>query len=151
MNEMIKLARRASLIVALAILASAQSALTITTTALPAGTTGSPYSVLLTASGGTPPYSWSAANLPASFTITSSGILSGTPSANAAGEFSMAVTVTDAASHSATARFLLTINPGLLILTQTLANGSIGVSYSQAIQTSGGTPPYSFSFTPSTI
>ena len=58
--------------------------LTITTTSpLPAGTTTVAYSITLAASGGTPPYTWSAADgytLPAFLTLDpSTGVLSGTP------------------------------------------------------------------------
>ncbi len=136
---------RIGMFVALGALASAQSALTVTTLTLPAATTGSPYSFTLSGSGGTTPYSWSASGIPASFTLSAGGTLSGTPGANGAGTFNVAVLITDAASHSATSHFTLLIAPGFLILTQTLANGSVGVNYSQVIQTSGGTPPISFS------
>ena len=147
---MTKLARLASLIVLCGGLASAQS-LTITTTSLPAATTGSQYSTTLTASGGSSPYSWSAANLPPSFSISTTGLLTGAPAANGAGTFSVVITVTDSASHSVSVTFSLVVNGGFVITTQSLANGSLGVAYSQTIQTSGGNPPVTFSLAPSTI
>lgn len=60
------------------------TALSILTTALQAATLGSPYSETLTASGGTPPYSWSllAGSLPSGLALTSSsGTIAGNPSA----------------------------------------------------------------------
>jgi virginiamycin B lyase len=65
--------------------------------ALPAGTTGSPYSTQLTASGGTPPYSsWTVTTgaLPAGLALNSAtGAISGTPLA--AGTSTVSVTVRD--------------------------------------------------------
>jgi uncharacterized protein (TIGR03437 family) len=47
---------------------------------LPLGTMGTAYGpVTLTAAGGTGPYTWSALNLPAGLTLSSGGVLSGTP------------------------------------------------------------------------
>ncbi|HEY1239525.1 MAG TPA: putative Ig domain-containing protein, partial [Bryobacteraceae bacterium] len=64
--------------------------LTITTTALPSGTVGSPYTVQLTATGGTPPYSWFGSGLPAGVSI-SAGQLTGTPTAAFTGTVTIAV------------------------------------------------------------
>src|SRR5205085_230564 len=57
-------------------------ALSITTSSLPAGTVGTPYSQALGASGGTLPYTWSVSvgSLPAGFTLSAAGTISGTPS-----------------------------------------------------------------------
>ncbi len=71
--------------------------LAITTpAALPAGVAGVTYAVTLTATGGVPPYAWSVnsgSTLPAGMTLTSAGILSGTPTT--AGSYSFGITVTD--------------------------------------------------------
>ena len=70
--------------------------LTVTTTTLPAGTVGVPYGpVTLTASGGTPPYTWTATGLPAGLSLSTAGVLSGTPTAS--GSFATTITVKDAA------------------------------------------------------
>jgi hypothetical protein len=57
--------------------------LAVTTSTLPQGTVGSPYSVTLAASGGTPPYTWTEASggaLPPGLAdITSGGVIAGTP------------------------------------------------------------------------
>lgn len=62
----------------------------ITPDVLPNGIVGVPYSASLSATGGTPPYSWgwsasnipgiSASNLPPGLTLSAAGIISGTPS-----------------------------------------------------------------------
>src|SRR6266446_2653767 len=55
--------------------------LQITTSQLPGGTVSSAYAATLNASGGTSPYSWSVSSgtLPTGLSLSSSGILSGTP------------------------------------------------------------------------
>jgi hypothetical protein len=84
--------------------------LAITTSqTLPAGLTGIAYSQTLSASGGTPPYSWTlvSGTLPAGLTLSSSGSISGTPTAT--GIASFLVRATDSASAAATQTFSLTI------------------------------------------
>jgi hypothetical protein len=75
--------------------------LTITTVSLPAGTIGSTYSQTLSASGGTPPYSWGlvSGQLPAGLSLSSTGLISGIPSS--AGTFNFTVQVNDSASRTA--------------------------------------------------
>ena len=77
--------------------------LTVTTTSLPAGVVGTLYSATLTASGGTPPYTWnetSGGSLPPGLSLTSAGAISGTPTA--AGTFGPYVfTVTDSSNTTA--------------------------------------------------
>lgn len=55
----------------------------ITPTTLPDATNGVPYNVTLSAKGGTPPYTWSLASgsaaLPAGLSLSSGGMISGTP------------------------------------------------------------------------
>jgi len=86
----------------------APAALTITTPSqLPNGALNATYSQTFTATGGVPPYTWSATGLPGGLTLNSStGVASGT--FTAAGTFSVVVTVTD--STLATAKSLFTIN-----------------------------------------
>ena len=67
------------------------------------GTVGTAASLQLAATGGTTPYSWSATGLPAGLTISSSGLISGTPTT--AGNYSVTATVTDANSKTGSATF----------------------------------------------
>ena len=74
--------------------------LVVTTTTLPNGTVGLAYSQPLQATGGTPPYVWtvSSGSLPAGLSLSSTGVISGTPTKAAASSFT--VTVTDANRNS---------------------------------------------------
>lgn len=75
---------------------------------LPAGLVGEPLAFRLEASGGSPPYSWTANGLPDGLTLdASSGLLSGAP--KVPGAFSFAVRVTDAARATVLELFRITI------------------------------------------
>ena len=90
--------------------------LTITTTALPAATAGVAYTATLTATGGTPPYTWSIATgtLPAGLTLTpASGVISGTPTATGTSSFTVQVT---AGAQSVTKALSITINPSVTMI-----------------------------------
>ena len=124
----------------------AAAPLTIMTVSLPSAQVGVPYSQTLQASGGTTPYSWSisAGSLPAGLTLTSAGVISGSPTA--AGTANFTVAVTDANSSSDTQALSLTVAAAPLVITTTsLADGQVGIAYSQTLQASGGTPPYTWS------
>jgi len=73
------------------------------------GQVGTPFSQSLTASGGTPPYSFAvqSGTLPAGVNFSTSGSFSGTPTA--AGNSSLVVVVTDSSSPVATANASVTI------------------------------------------
>src|ERR1035437_6047437 len=102
-----------------AVLVCQAKPLQITTSSLPAGTVGVAYSQALSASGGSPPYSWAVASgaLPAGLSLSAGGPLSGTP--GTAGSSGFTVRVRDSAAASATAALSLTINPPALRITTT--------------------------------
>lgn len=54
----------------------------ITTSSLPNATEGQAYSFTLSASGGTPPYTWSPNSMPAWLSLSSTGLLSGMPTSS---------------------------------------------------------------------
>jgi hypothetical protein len=92
-----------------------QPGFVITTTSLPSGVVGSPYSYQLAASGGTEPYHWKkTAALPKGLELSSSGELSGTPNARLApGSYPISVEVKDSTSRdrqTATATFTLVLS-----------------------------------------
>lgn len=115
---------------------------------LPAGTIKVPYNQTLTASGGTAPYSFTltAGTLPNGLTLSSTGVLSGTPTQS--GSFNFTIKVTDANGCFGAVTYLLVINCPTITLTPTcvtcLPPAPFGVPYNQSITASGGTAPYSF-------
>ena len=122
--------------------------LQIAAASLPAGAVGVSYSSILSALGGTPPYSWSTVGgtLPPGLQLNaSSGAIAGTPIT--AGSFSFTAKVLDAKAASSTAGFSLSVAPAgsPTISTTSLPSGSMGVAYSSGLVASGGTPPYSWS------
>jgi hypothetical protein len=85
--------------------------LSITTNLLSDGTVGTAYSQTLSATGGTPPYTWSiiSGSLPAGLSLNSStGVISGT--STTAGTSNFTVQVTDVDSNTATKALSITIN-----------------------------------------
>ncbi|XQA69621.1 putative Ig domain-containing protein [Xanthomonas sacchari] len=119
--------------------------LTVAPSTLPSGTAGTAYNQTLSTSGGTAPYTYalSSGALPAGLSLSSTGVLSGTPTV--AGSFTFVVGVTDAGSFGGSHAYTLSIaSPTLAITPPTLPAAAINASYSQALSTSGGTAPYSY-------
>lgn len=89
------------------------TALQISGAALPSGVVGLAYSANLSATGGTAPYDWSVFSglLPAGLALSSTGAITGTPTA--AGQFKFAVQATDSSSPANTTdqSFGITISP----------------------------------------
>jgi len=86
------------------------ASVTVAPTALPGGTYGSVYpNQTITASGGTAPYTFAvtAGALPGGLSLSSSGVVSGTPSA--AGTFNFTVTATDANSFKGSQAYTVVI------------------------------------------
>lgn len=84
------------------------STLAISTSSLPGGTQGSAYTTTLAATGGTSPYTWAATTaLPAGLSLSTGGVLSGTPTA--AGTSSITFQVTDSVSTKVTKSLSLTV------------------------------------------
>ena len=86
--------------------------LSISTTTLTSGSIGVPYSAALTAVGGVSPYTWAitSGSLPAGLTISTSGLITGTPTASGTQTFSVQVTDSATPASTATASLSLTIN-----------------------------------------
>ncbi len=122
-----------------------QSGPSITTTTLPDATVGTGYSQSLAASGGSTPYTWTLTGgaLPAGITLSSAGVVSGTPTQ--AGSFNPVFTVTDSGNNTASRTIAInSAAPTLAIAPTTLPDGVAGTAYSQTLSTSGGTAPYTY-------
>jgi hypothetical protein len=119
-------------------------ALSITTpTTLPSGTINTAYSQPLAATGGSNTgYTWTVTAggislAPLSLSLSTAGVLSGTPTASGLATFT--VQVTDSQSHTTTANFTVNIYAGLTVTTTTLPAANVGTSYSQQLAAAGGT------------
>jgi hypothetical protein len=97
------------------------------------------------ATGGLPPYSFSASGLPPGVSLSSSGAAGGTPTTS--GTFSAIVTVTDSAGSHTSQTFTVNVaGAPLSITTAALSDGSVGTPYAASLAATGGVPPYSWSF-----
>jgi len=120
--------------------------LSITTTSLPTPVAAVAYSQTVATSGGTAPvtFSISGGSLPAGLSLnTSTGVISGTPTTP--GAYSFTLTATDSNGISDAQAYSGTVGARLAITTVTLPTPVIGMTYSQAIATAGGTAPVIFS------
>jgi len=83
---------------------------TVTNPGNQTGTVGTAVSKQLSASGGTAPYTWTATGLPTGLSISSGGLISGTPSA--AGTFTVSATAKDTKGVTGSATFTWAISGG---------------------------------------
>lgn len=123
--------------------------ISISPSTVPGATVAVAYSQTLSASGGTAPYGFAitAGTLPAGLSLnTSTGTLTGTPSA--AGTFNFTVTATDANSFTGSRAYTLVVAaPTIVIAPTTLPNGTVATAYSQGVSASGGIATYSYTIT----
>jgi hypothetical protein len=104
--------------------------------------------ITFSASGGTPPYRFSASGLPADgLSLSPGGALTGTPTAPET--FNIIVTVTDSANRSASnpSGYTITVKtPPLVLIPPPSLSFTVGTALSGVNFTaSGGIPPYTFS------
>ena len=120
----------------------------VITSNLPSGTVGTAYIQTVSAANGTTPYTFGLASgsLPAGLTLSTSGVISGTPATAGTSTFGIQVTDGSSPTQSATASFSIAVNGApMTITTAALSTPTLGSVYSQAIVASGGTAPYAFS------
>jgi autotransporter-associated beta strand protein len=126
----------------LSLTVSNPASLAVVTPSLPGGMVATSYSQSLTAVSGSGSYAWALASgaLPTGLSLSSSGTLSGNPSA--AGVFSFTLRVTDSASATATRSYFIEIAELFKITTLSLPEAVAGTSYSQTLAATNGTTPY---------
>jgi uncharacterized repeat protein (TIGR01451 family) len=133
------------------VISAAVVPLSITTTSLPGGQTGTAYSATLAATGGTPPYTWSvsAGSLPAELTLAAStGVISGTPTTVGTSSFTVAVHDSSTPTEmTGTVALSITIVAPVSITTTSLPGGTVGTAYSATLAATGGTTPYTWAVT----
>ncbi len=118
----------------------------------PAGEVSIPYSVALTATGGTGALTWSvnAGSLPPGLTLNSStGQLSGTPTKS--GSYSFSVTVTDTTGGTDTKAVTLVIAAVPSLANPAPPAGQSGVAYSNTLAVTGGTGPFTWAVSSGTL
>jgi len=118
---------------------------------LPVAAVGIPYKFELKAAAGTAPYSWAKKKklkfgaLPDGITLSSDGLLSGTPTTQGTANFT--VIVNDNAGRQARKPLAIEVGPPpppLSIRTESLPQALQGLPYSASLEASGGVGPYSW-------
>ncbi len=129
--------------------------ITIAPPTLPIGKVGVAYTQQLTATGGTGPYVFRVVSgtLPAGLTLTTGGLLSGTPTT--AGSSTVTIQATDGNGCPGTITYTMVIAgascPVITLAPSTSPAGFLGAAYSQQITATGGTAPYTFSVSSGTL
>ena len=124
--------------------------LAITTTSLPGGTVNETYEETLEAVGGTGEYTWSivSGNLSEGLSLSSAGVISGTPTAAGTSDFT--VEVNDGEANVTKALSIVVVAEAvpvaLAITTTSLPGGTVNVTYNATtLEAVGGTENYTWS------
>jgi len=126
-------------------------AIVFSTTTLQNASSGFSYTKQISpATGGTPGFTYALENgsvLPAGLSLSSTGIISGTPTAT--GDFAFNITATDNKGCKATAAYNLTVTAALTLTPGALPDGVTGTNYPAQIipAATGGTGPYLYAAT----
>jgi hypothetical protein len=116
---------------------------TITTTSLPNGSKGAPYSATLTKTGGAGTWSKTAGTLPPGISLDgATGTLSGTPTA--AGSYGFTVKFTETSSgHTVSKNLAVYVDPGPKVTTTSLPDAHVGQPYAVTLTKTGDTGTWS--------
>lgn len=107
---------------------------------------GASNNIVMTASGGLAPYTWSTTELPLGLSLdAANGVISGIPIVT--GEYSLVLNVTDNNAKSAEKNITMTIraNKPVLIKSDRLPDAYLSVDYSTVMEAEGGQAPYTWS------
>lgn len=126
--------------------------LNMTTATLTDAQFGNAYNMTLVAAGGTPPFTWTVVSgaLPNGITLSTAGILSGTPTQ--AGAFTVTIRVADSGSQNAQRQFTLNVlAPPLQITTSNVPDTLVNIAYNATVTASGGAPPLNWTVSAGTL
>jgi len=123
------------------------SPITVTPASLPAPVIGVSYNQTISSSGGVAPYTYTLSSaLPAGMTLSTAGVISGTPTAT--GVFVFGAQITDSTTPTAlttTKNYSFTVAAPVLVITPASPPaGAVSQAYSQQFSTSGGTSGYTY-------
>jgi len=129
--------------------------MTPTASSLPEGLVGSAYSTSLAASGGSSPYIFTLSGgttLPAGLTLSSAGVISGTPTAGTTGTSGKSFTaqVSDQYGCGATRSYNLKVCP-VIIVSGVPPVGAANTPHSTTFTAAGGVAPYTWSVSSGTL
>ena len=139
------------------------AALAISTSSLPPATGEIPYGVLLEATGGAAPYTWSlvtSGTLPAGLSINSSGVISGVPYGGTGGTFNFVVQLKDAQGTTLQKSLSIVYTAPTVVAPvsvaptinfSTLTPGTVGMLYNTLVDATGSKKPYTWSVVPGTL
>jgi len=117
--------------------------LAVYSSGMPDWTIGRPYSQQLTTVGGTAPFTWSDVHgdlTATGLTLSSAGLISGTPTST--GQIQFSARVEDAAAGWDERLLSMNINELPTITTDSISRGRRDEPFSLQLTSSGGTPPY---------
>ncbi|HEX5228616.1 MAG TPA: putative Ig domain-containing protein, partial [Bryobacteraceae bacterium] len=117
----------------------------LTITSFPNAVTGNQYSQILSANGGVGPYTWSAIGLPSWLSLTTGGVLSGSPPTNFYGNVPFALTVTDSIGDLTTVNEPFAVQLPTLLVGQASFTATAGSGFSGTVNAVGGLKPYTWS------
>ncbi len=134
-------------------------AINIAPATLPNPVVGAAYNQSLTGSGGVGPYTFALANgssLPAGLTLTSAGVISGTPTQTGAATFTINITDTALAAGQTNCAgnrtyTITVVCPTITLSPTTLPNGTAGTAYNQTVSATPAGTTYNFAVTAGTL
>jgi len=133
-----------------AVVVTAAPTIAVSPASMSDGLQNMPYDTqTIVASGGTSPYAYSISSgaLPAGLSLSTGGVLSGTPTES--GTFNFTITATDANGYSGSRAYALSVTaaPTIAVDPAALPDAIQSEAYSQSTTATGGTGPHTFAVT----